>query len=87
MIFCYLCKEDTLSVEPFVIRRIENRISVVCLCKVCEFTKSRFLSTAEQNLLPFEIYMLKPKISYINKIKYKGVVYNIKESIKNIINH
>lgn len=87
MISCYLCKKYTRSIEPFVIKRIGERIVVMCTCEQCGFTKARFLSTKEQMLLPFEVNMLPPIITLINKFKYKGDVYVFNEFMGDIANN
>ena len=86
MMHCYICKEDTISVEPFVIRRVGVRITVSCICKNCGFTKSRFLEDEEQNKLPFNPLRIAPLKTYINKILCKGKLYILSDYTNNIIN-
>jgi hypothetical protein len=81
MIHCYICNQITKSVEPFVIKRIDDKISLLCLCEKCGLTKGRFMTSYEQNMLPFKVYHLPPKKSYINKFVCSGIVYHLNDCI------
>ena len=57
-IYCKYCNEFTKSIEPIVLKRVEKRFCIACLCEICYGTKRRFLNICQMKMIPKDfIYM------------------------------
>ena len=86
MLFCYICKEYTESIEPYVIKRVGDRFALATLCKNCSMTKNRFLTNDEMELLPLKSYNLPKNTLFINHYAHKGKTYNFHQIMGKYLN-
>ncbi len=87
MIVCHYCKIQTKSLEPIVLRRVINNISISCICEKCLRTKSRFIRAVEKSNLPSPIINnLAIGKTYINCVFEGKKCYKIFDYLEHIIN-
>ena len=87
MIVCHYCKIQTKSLEPIVLRRVTNNISISCICEKCLRTKSRFIRFVERSNLPSPIINnLGMGKTYINCVFEGKKCYNFLDHLDPIIN-